>query len=315
LDILPNPGNSFAAWVNFTPVRQVGREIGGTSVLHALFCREGLRAGVERPRSVYERQPMALETIDRTAKQILLTVQDFTLFALRALSNLFSPPVYWADFILQADVIGVGSMTIVLFAGFFTGGVLAVQSAATLASFGATAVTGRFVSTSMIRELGAVLTGIMVSGRNASSMASELGSMVVTEQIDAMRALGVDPMRKLVTPRIVASVVMLFFLTIVADFCGILGGAAVTVFMNHQNGAQYFSQAYEYLAFPDILQGLVKPLFFGFIISSVGCFYGMRTSGGTQGVGRSTISAVVFASVLIIFVDLMISTVMVSLFR
>lgn len=258
---------------------------------------------------------MAFETIDRAAKQIVLTVQDYSLFALRAVLNLFSRPVYWPDFVLQADIIGVGSVTIVLFAGFFTGGVLAVQSAATLAAFGATAVTGRFVSMSMIRELGAVLTGIMVSGRNASSMASELGSMVVTEQIDAMRALGVDPMRKLVTPRIFATVFMLFFLTIVADFCGILGGAAVTVFMSHQNGTQYFSQAYEYLRFPDILQGLVKPLFFGFIIASVGCFYGMRTSGGTQGVGRSTIQAVVFSSVLIIFVDLLISTMMVSIFN
>jgi phospholipid/cholesterol/gamma-HCH transport system permease protein len=258
---------------------------------------------------------MALDRIDRTAKQLVLTVQDYTLFSLRAVLNLLSPPVYWSDFTLQADIIGVGSTTIVLFAGFFTGGVLAVQSAATLAAFGATAVTGRFVSLSMIRELGAVLTGIMVSGRNASSMASELGSMVVTEQIDAMRALGVDPMRKLVTPRVYATIVMLFFLTIVADFCGILGGAAVTVFMNHQNGGQYFSQSYQFLAFSDILQGLVKPLCFGFIIASVGCFYGMRTTGGTQGVGQSTIKAVVMASVLIIFVDLLISTLMVSIFN
>lgn len=258
---------------------------------------------------------MPLERIDRTAKDLVLTVQDYTLFASRALLNLFSAPVYWADLVLQADIIGVGSAMIVLFAGFFTGGVLAVQSAATLAAFGATAVTGRFVAMSMIRELGAVLTGIMVSGRNASSMASELGSMVVTEQIDAMRALGVDPMRKLVTPRIYACVTMLFFLTIVADFCGILGGAAVTIFMNHQNGTQYFSMAYEYLRYPDILQGLVKPLIFGFIIASVGCFYGMRTKGGTQGVGKSTIQAVVFASVFIIFVDLLISMVMVSIFN
>jgi len=257
---------------------------------------------------------MALETIDRAAKHLVSTVQDFTLFAMRALLNLFSRPIYWSDLVLQADIIGVGSATIVVFAGFFTGGVLAVQSAATLASFGATAVTGRFVAMSMIRELGAVLTGIMVSGRNASSMASELGSMVVTEQIDAMRALGVDPMRKLVTPRLYATVVMLFFLTIVSDFCGILGGAAVTVFMSHQNGTQYFSQAYEYLRFPDILQGMVKPLFFGLIISTIGCFYGMRTTGGTQGVGQSTIKAVVASSVLIIFVDLLISTVMVSIF-
>ncbi len=257
---------------------------------------------------------MAFETIDRAAKNLVLTAQDYFLFCFRTAANLFSRPIYWTDFLLQADIIGVGSFLIVVLAGFFTGAVLAVQSAATLAQFGATAVTGRFVSMSMIRELGPVLTGIMVSGRNASSMASELGSMVVTEQIDAMRALGVDPMRKLVTPRVVATVTTLFFLTVIADAFGILGGAIVTIFMNGQNGTQYFSQAYEFLHFQDIFQGLVKPLFSGFIISSIGCFYGLRTSGGTQGVGRSTIQAVVSASVLIIFVDLLVSQIMVAMF-
>src|SRR3954464_3239866 len=257
---------------------------------------------------------MAFETIERAAKSTVLTVQEYSLFAYRTVANLFSPPIYWTDFLLQADIIGVGSLLIVVLAGFFTGAVLAVQSAATLAQFGATAVTGRFVSLSMIRELGPVLTGIMVSGRNASSMASELGSMVVTEQIDAMRALGVDPIRKLVTPRIFACVTMLFFLTIVANFFGILGGAAVTVFMNHQNGTQYFSMAYEYLRLGDIMQGLIKPLFSGFIIASIGCFYGLRTTGGTEGVGRSTIKAVVVLSVLIIFVDFLLTQVMLTIF-
>jgi phospholipid/cholesterol/gamma-HCH transport system permease protein len=125
--------------------------------------------------------------------------------------------------------------------GFFTGGVLALQSAATLSEFGATAVTGRFVSLTMIRELGAVLTGIMVAGRNASSMASELGSMVVTEQIDAMRALGVDPMRKLVTPRIFACIAMLFFPHHRCRRLRHRRRRRVTVFMNHQDGTQYFS--------------------------------------------------------------------------
>jgi phospholipid/cholesterol/gamma-HCH transport system permease protein len=154
----------------------------------------------------------------------------------------------------------------------------------------------------------------MVAGRNSSSMASELGSMVVTEQIDAMRALGVDPIRKLVTPRIYATIFMLLFLTIVADACSILGGGIVTVFMNHQNGTQYFSMAWEHLRFPDIVQGLVKPLFYGYILSSVGCFYGMRTTGGTQGVGRSTIKAVVTSSVLILFVDFLLTQVLLTLF-
>jgi phospholipid/cholesterol/gamma-HCH transport system permease protein len=257
---------------------------------------------------------MAFHTIEKTAKNLVLTVQEYSLFAWRAFANLFRPPVYWPEFLVQADIIGFGSTSIVLLSGFFTGGVLALQSAATLSAFGATAITGRFVSLTMIRELGPVLTGVMVSGRNASSMASELGSMVVTEQIDAMRALGVDPMRRLVTPRLFSCISMLFFLTILADAFGILGGGIVTIFMNHQDGTQYFSTAWEALRYPDIIQGLVKPLFSGFIIASIGCFYGMRTTGGTEGVGRSTIQAVVTASVLIIFVDFLLTQVLLTLF-
>jgi len=257
---------------------------------------------------------MALNRIDRTARQIVLTVQDYSIFAWNAMLNFFRPPIYWTDFLMQSDIIGVGSLAIVVLSGISTGGVLALQSAATLSAFGAAAVTGQFVSLTMIRELGPVLTGVMVSGRNASSMASELGSMVVTEQIDAMRALGVDPLRKLVTPRIFASIAMLFFLTIVSDACGIIGGGAVTVLMNHQNGTQYLNMAWEHLRGPDIVQGLVKPLFFGYILGSIGCFYGMRTTGGTQGVGRSTISAVVTSSVLIIFVDFLITHVLLTMF-
>jgi phospholipid/cholesterol/gamma-HCH transport system permease protein len=257
---------------------------------------------------------MAIASIEKTAKNMVLTVQDYSLFAWRALTNLYRPPIYWPEFLVQSDIIGFGSLSIVMLSGISTGGVLALQSSATLAAFGATAVTGQFVSIIMIRELGPVLTGIMVAGRNSSSMASELGSMVVTEQIDAMRALGVDPIRKLVTPRIFASIAMLFFLTIVADACSILGGSLVTVFMNHQNGMQYFSMAWEHLRLPDIVQGLVKPLFYGYILSSVGCFCGMRTSGGTQGVGRSTIQAVVTSSVLILFVDFFLTQLLLTLF-
>ena len=256
---------------------------------------------------------MAFNPIERTAKQIVLILQDYSLFAWRALLNLFRPPIYWTDFLLQSDIIGFGSLPIVILSGFFTGGVLALQSAATLAQFGAIAMTGRFVALTMVRELGPVLTGVMVSGRNASSIASELGSMVVTEQIDAMRALGVDPVRKLVTPRIFACISMLFFLTIVADAFGILGGGFVTVFMNHQDLTQYFSSAWESLRYSDIIQGLVKPLFSGYIIASIGCFYGMRTTGGTEGVGRSTIDAVVTSSVLIIVADFLLTQILLTI--
>src|SRR5208283_1785638 len=162
----------------------------------------------ESPRGRQACKPMATNTIERTAKDIVLTVQDYSLFAHRAFTNIFRPPVYWPEFLMQSDIIGVGSAAIVLLSGFFTGGVLALQSAATLSQFGAAAVTGRFVSITMIRELGPVLTGIMVSGRNASSMASELGSMVVTEQIHAMRALGVG--RSTIQAVVTASVLIIF---------------------------------------------------------------------------------------------------------
>ena len=256
----------------------------------------------------------AIATLDRAAKKGVNAVQQYALISGRALGNLFHRPFYGADIITQADIIGVGSIPIVILTGFFTGGVLALQSASTLAQFGAAAVTGQLVALSMIKELGPVLTSLMVSGRNASGMASELGSMMVTEQIDAMRALGTDPLKKLVMPRITATVVMLFFLTIISDAIGILGGAAISVFLLGQDGSQYFHTSYQSLHYADILQGLVKPLIFGLIIATIGCYYGMTTRGGTQGVGRSTTQAVVVSSVLIIASDFVISRFMIGLF-
>jgi phospholipid/cholesterol/gamma-HCH transport system permease protein len=257
---------------------------------------------------------MALDTLDSAAKRGVLAMQEYALLSGRALSNLFRRPFYAADIFQQADIIGVGSLPIVIMTGFFLGGVLALQSSSTLTQFGATAFTGQLVSFSMIKEIGPVVTALMVSGRNASGMASELGSMMVTEQIDAMRALGTDPLKKLVMPRIVATMVMLFFLTILSDAVGILGGGLVSVMMMGQDGSQYFHNAYQSLEYPDILQGLVKPIVFGFIIATIGCYYGMKTRGGTQGVGRSTTQAVVWSSMLIIVMDFIISRFMIGIF-
>jgi phospholipid/cholesterol/gamma-HCH transport system permease protein len=257
---------------------------------------------------------MADSALNRVAKDFIGSLQDYAVLSAQSLSNVFRRPLYIGDIITQADLIGVGSIPIVLLTGFFTGGVLALQSASSLATFGATAITGQLVSFSMIKELGPVLTSLMVSGRNASGMASELGSMIVTEQIDAMRALGTDPLKKLVMPRIVSTVIMLFFLTILSDTVGTAGGGAVSVAMLGQGASQYFHSAYNQLRYGDIVQGLVKPLFFGFIISSIGCWYGMRTRGGTQGVGRATTQAVVVSSVLIIASDFVISKLMIAIF-
>jgi phospholipid/cholesterol/gamma-HCH transport system permease protein len=241
------------------------------------------------------------------AKSIVASVQEYSLLCARAVSSIFSRPRYMADIFTQMDSIGVGSLPIVVLTGFFTGCVLALQAAVSLKEFGAVNMTGELVTLSMVKELGPVLTGLMVSGRNASGMASELGSMKVSEQIDAMRALGTDPMKKLVSPRVLATVVMLFLLTIVSDTLGTAGGAFVAVFISKQNGTQFFTSAYQSLGYDDIAQGLTKPLFFGFIIATVGCYFGMKTSGGTQGVGRSTTQAVVVSSVLIIFCDFILS--------
>ena len=159
-----------------------------------------------------------------------------------------------------------------------------------------------------------VLTGLMVSGRNASGMASEIGSMKVTEQIDAMRALGTDPVRKLVTPRLIATVFMLFFLTIIADAVGVAGGALIAVGLRGLNASSYLHNSYQGLVHGDIVQGLTKPLFSAFIIATVGCYCGMKTTGGTQGVGRATTQAVVISSVFIIIVDLLVTRAMIGVF-
>ena len=227
-------------------------------------------------------------------------------------------PVYAAallgDIFTQMDSIGVGSMPIILLTGFFTGCVLALQSATALKEFGAVSMTGSLVSLSMVKELGPVLTGLMVSGRNAAGMASELGSMKVTEQLDAMRALGTDPIRKLVTPRLVATVFMLFFLTIIADAVGIAGGALVSVTLLGLNATLVSAHLLPALVYGDVVQGLTKPLFCGFIIATVGCYFGMKTTGGTQGVGRATTQAVVVSSVFIIIVDFLVSRAMIGIF-
>jgi phospholipid/cholesterol/gamma-HCH transport system permease protein len=159
----------------------------------------------------------------------------------------------------------------------------------------------------MVRELGPVLTSLMVAGRNASGMASELGSMQVTEQIDAMRALGTDPTRKLVTPRLTATMFMLFFLTILSDLVGLAGGSVIALLLLRLDLNEYWTSAWQTLRYADVFMGLIKPVLFGFIIATVGCYYGLSAKGGTQGVGRATTQAVVVASVLILAVDLFVT--------
>ena len=236
-------------------------------------------------------------------KRTILHIQEFTMLSYRGFVNLLSPPRYWQDTFDMMDVMGVGSLTIVCLTGLFTGMVLTVQSSATLDAFGARPYVGRMVSLSMIRELGPVLTSLMVAGRVGSGMAAELGSMVVTLQIDAMRALGTDPIRKLVTPRLVSGVIMVPILTILSDAVGMLGGYLVARFTLRLATEFYWHSAIDAIKMEDIIMGLVKPFVFGYIVVAVGCYLGLSTRGGTQGVGLSTTRSVVMASVLILASD------------
>jgi phospholipid/cholesterol/gamma-HCH transport system permease protein len=254
-----------------------------------------------------------LSLLEDFAKRRVLAVQEFVLLTGRTIQNLFRSPHYVVDILLQMDFIGFGSLPIVVLTGFFTGAVLALQTSKTLTTFGETSLTGQVVALSLVRELGPVLTSLMVAGRNSSGIASELGSMMVSEQIDAMRALGTDPNKKLVVPRLIATICMLPLLTIISDFVGLVGGFAVSFFIVHLNPWQYWSNAYNSLDYGDVRQGLSKPFVFAFIVALVGCYYGLTTRGGTQGVGRATTQAVVTASVLILICDFLMTKLILAL--
>lgn len=240
--------------------------------------------------------------------------QEFLLFAYRAFLNIFRSPHYYDDVFLQMDIIGIGSLLIVVLIGFFSGAIIALQMSRALNTYGAASQVGTIVSLTLVRELGPVLTAVMVAGRNASGMASELGSMQVTEQIDAMRALGTDPMQKLVTPRLTATAIMLPLLTVIADAIGLFGAYLIAVpYLQIITAREYWSTSWRALVLNDLAQGLIKPFLFGIIISLVGCFYGLRTTGGTQGVGRATTQAVVIANIWIFFVTLLIDQIFVNM--
>ncbi|HEX8921653.1 MAG TPA: ABC transporter permease [Pyrinomonadaceae bacterium] len=237
------------------------------------------------------------------ATRALLELQETTLLVARAARGLFKRPRYIPETIAQMDAIGVGSLTIIVLTGFFTGGVFTLQTFPTLQFYGAQSQTGRLVALSLVRELGPVLTALMVTGRVGSAISAELGSMTVSQQIDAMRALGTDPVRKLVTPRIIALLITLPLLTIVADVIGIIGGWVVATGLFGMNSSMFFNSVWDGISTDDILGGVIKPIIFGLIIGSIACHKGLATEGGTVGVGRSTTRSVVTASIVVIIAD------------
>ncbi|MGB7220694.1 MAG: ABC transporter permease [Vicinamibacterales bacterium] len=250
--------------------------------------------------------------INSWLKKTAIEAQEYTRLLGATARAVVSRPIYFRDIVEQFDAIGVASLTVVLLTGFFTGAVLALQAGLTLDTFGARPVVGRLVATSMILELGPVLTALMLSGRVGSGIAAELGSMVVTDQINALRALGTDPIRKLVVPRVLAGIFMAPVLTVISDFLGMVGGWVVAKYQLQVASGLYWSSVRR-LYTEDLMMGLIKPFVLGFVIVTIACHVGLRTTGGTQGVGKSTTEAVVAGSVGVIAVDFFLTRILISL--
>lgn len=255
------------------------------------------------------------------AKRKVLSIQEYFTLAWKAVRFMVARPFYGSDVIQQMDAVGVQSLPIVLLTGFFTGMVLALQSSVQLEAFGATMYIGRLVAASMIRELGPVLAGLMVAGRVGSGIAAQLGSMKVTEQIDALNTLGTDPIKKLVTPRLIAALTMLPILTVITDVAGIVGGNLISSLYVGVPSSLYWRTVWEQIAaggftfryIPnDFIQGLVKPFVFGGIIAVTACFHGLNTSGGTEGVGLATTRTVVAASITLLVVNYFITQIIIA---
>jgi phospholipid/cholesterol/gamma-HCH transport system permease protein len=241
-----------------------------------------------------------LSRLNSAAKDAVFGVQSYFTLAWNALRFIFARPFYGQDVVQQMDVIGVQSLGIVLLTGFFTGMVLALQSSVQLRTFGATQYIGSLVSASMIRELGPVLAGLMVAGRVGSGVAAQIGSMRVTEQIDALTTLSTDPFKYLVWPRLIAGLLMLPLLVLVADIIGVFGGYIVGIYKLGFGPYEYVDNTFEFLETEDVVSGLVKAAVFGFLVALMGCYQGYHSEGGAQGVGAATTKAVVSASILIL---------------
>jgi phospholipid/cholesterol/gamma-HCH transport system permease protein len=212
------------------------------------------------------------------------------------------------------DYIGAGSVFIIFLVSLFIGMALSLQISAELSELGLKMYTGRIVGLSIIKEVGPVAIALSFAGRVGSGMASELGSMTLGHQVDILRVHGISPLKKLVTPRVISSILMLPILTVIGDAVSLAGGYYISVFVSHQSGFFYWSQIKEILDFESIFTGLSKPFFFGYLISCISCYMGLSTRGGSAGLRKSTTTAVVISTIMIIISDFMITRVLLYVF-
>jgi phospholipid/cholesterol/gamma-HCH transport system permease protein len=242
-------------------------------------------------------------SLGRFVLAIVSLLGELAIFTVTALAGLFRPPFYLRNFGRALMEIGFFSLPVVALTAVFTGMVLALQSYVGFSRFDSSSVIASVVVLSLTRELGPVLAGLMVAGRAGSAMAAELGTMRVTDQIDALSTLSTDPMRYLVTPRLLAGLIALPLLVVVADILGVAGGFLVSTVRLGFDPTAYLQDTLSYLKASDVISGLIKSAVFGFIIALMGCFHGYRSRGGAQGVGGATTAAVVSASIMILAFD------------
>ena len=246
---------------------------------------------------------MVVRVVEGVGRRVLAFVEELgramRLLAM-GLANIFRRPIRWGLTIQEIEFIGIQSLPIILLSAAFTGAVFTYESHEAFALFGAEGLVGGTVGVAITRELAPTLTGLLVAGRAGSAMADELGSMRVTEQVDALEAMAVDPMNYLVKPRLLASLVSLPLLTVIFDVVGILGSYMVAIYVLHIARPEFMVRLQDWVDWDDIWAGLVKSLVYGLIIGTVACYKGYYTTGGAEGVGRATTSAVVVASVVIL---------------
>src|ERR1700678_3432651 len=251
----------------------------------------------------------------RSVKAPIFYLQDYALLSAHSVRAIFTTTRYKADLVEQMDQIGVGAVPVIIGALACVGGVIVLNAASQFIRFGETVLTGDALSLSLLRELGPVFAALLVAGRNSTGMASQLGSMLVTEQVDAMRGLGIDPIRKLVTPRVLATVLILPLLVAIGDASGLVGGFLVASNILSINAEEFWNRAIKALTLGDLVIGFSKPIVFGFIIATVGCYQGLRVEGGTAGVGRATIMAFVVASLGVLVTDLFMTRLLLYVFK
>jgi phospholipid/cholesterol/gamma-HCH transport system permease protein len=255
----------------------------------------------------------ALSKVGATVRSMVEYIGGITLMSWKGLLATFRRPFETRNLLAQIETIGIQSMPIVVLTAAFTGMVMALQYAYGMTRFGAQMYTGKLVALSLTRELGPVLTSLMVGGRVGAGIAAELGSMAVTEQIDAVKALGADPIKKLVVPRVVAAIFIMPFLSIITDIIGLLGGMVVAFAIYDIPMGFFVKSALEVTSFGDFFSGVAKTFFFGFIIAIVGCYQGFNTRGGTEGVGKATTETVVIVSIGILITDYILTQIFMTL--